>query len=44
MTENGFVMLVEAMMEQAYKDLESKDAEVREDAKNFIDYMKKTYG
>lgn len=44
MTEKGFVLLVEAMMAQAYKDLESNDEKIRRDAEQFIEKMKTEYG
>lgn len=43
MTDKGFVLLVEAMMEQAYKDLNDKDKAIREDAEKFIEEMKKNF-
>lgn len=43
MTDYGFVLLFEAVMEQCYKDLESNDEKIREDAQQYIDKMKKLY-
>lgn len=42
--ENGIINLFEAVMEQAYKDLESKDEEIKADAEDFIQTMKDCYG
>lgn len=44
MTENGFILLVEAIMEQAYKDLNNNDEAIRKDAEAYINMMKERYG
>lgn len=42
--EEGYVLLIEAIMEQAYKDLKSPDENERKSAERFINDMKKTFG
>lgn len=44
-SEEGFINLVEAIMKQAYEDAEqTKDAKLAEEAKAYIERMKKLYG
>lgn len=43
MTEKGFILLFEAIMEQCYKDLNDKDEKIRKDAQAYIDKMKREY-
>lgn len=43
MTNEGFIRLVEAMMEQAYKDLKDKNPSVRADAEKYIEEMKSMF-
>ena len=43
MTTEGFVNLMEAVMEQARKDLTDKDELVRKDAEEFISKMKNAF-
>lgn len=43
MTDSGFVLLVEAIMEQARKDLNDSNPKVREDAKKYIERMQKDF-
>lgn len=43
MTNEGFVLLFEAVMEQAYKDLEDNNEEIRKDAERYIEKMKKDF-
>lgn len=43
LTNEGFINLVEAIMQQAYKDAESDNKKLAEEAKAYIENMKKQF-
>lgn len=43
MTNEGFLNLMEAIMEQAYKDAESNDAKLAKEASEYIEKMKASF-
>lgn len=43
MSDNAFLRLFEAVMEQAYKDAESTNKKLASEAQGYIDTIKKRY-
>lgn len=43
LTQEGTLLLFEAIMEQAYKDAESDNKKLSEEAKQYIENMKKAF-